>query len=75
MYCIRLSRKLKKSIQEILSWPVNEITLQMAYDLTKSDDFKKKLNDDYAANTWDEIPLEEQKDLFRMAFNRKVING
>lgn len=68
MYCVRLSRRLKKTIQETLELSFVEVNLQMAYDLANSDSFIKGLEQEEFHNQWKNLDREKKREIIIAAF-------
>jgi hypothetical protein len=72
MYCIRLSRRLKKTIQEVMELSVHEINLQMAYDIANSDEFKKKVEHEVMSKELAQLKKEEKSKMYKFIFEQSL---
>lgn len=67
-YLIGLSRKMGKPIGEVLTWPQEEMVLQMAYDLSQNPDFIAQCEKDAVLAMSDEERVRHDKAVLMRLF-------
>jgi hypothetical protein len=67
-YCLHLSRRLKKSLTEILELSQEEINLQLAFDISNTEEFQKQQQIEQQREEYNKLSKAEKRRLIDEMF-------